>query len=165
MLADRRRQQPGKAGSAAATWWPCLCALRAAGRNSMTAPSVLGPLAAFVLILALIPAALWLLKRTPLGAAASSSPVRLVGALPLAANQRIVTVEVGAGDDRRWLVLGVTPAGIHTLHTLPPQASAPVAPGAARPLFAQLLARQPQRAAADAASASAAAPAGASDAH
>ena len=131
----------------------------------MTAPSFIGPLAAFVLILALIPVALWLLKRTPLGAAASSGPVRLVGALPLAANQRIVTVEVGAGDDRRWLVLGVTPAGIHTLHTLPPQASAPVAPGAARPLFAQLLARQPQRAAADAASASAATPAGATDAH
>ena len=113
----------------------------------MTASSIIGPLAAFVLILALIPAALWLLKRTPLGAAASGGPVRLVGALPLAPNQRIVTVEVGLGAERRWLVLGVTPAGIHTLHTLPPQASAPVAPGVprtARPLFAQLLARQPR---------------------
>ena len=115
----------------------------------MSNTSFIGPLAAFVLILALIPAALWLLKRTPLGAAASGGPVRLVGALPLAPNQRIVTVEVGAGDERRWLVLGVTPAGIHTLHTLPPQANAPVAPGAARPLFAQLLARQLPRTASD----------------
>ncbi len=130
----------------------------------MTAPSFIGLLAAFVLILALIPASLWLLKRTPLGAAASSSPVRLVGALPLAPNQRIVTVEVGAGDERRWLVLGVTPAGIHTLHTLPPQASAPAVPGAARPLFAQLLARQPQRDAADAVSTAAGGAGGAADA-
>ena len=124
----------------------------------MTPPSFIGPLAAFVLILALIPVALWLLKRTPLGMAASSSPVRLVGALPLAPNQRIVTVEVGTGDERRWLVLGVTPAGIHTLHTLPPQSPVPGVPGAARPLFAQLLSRQLPRAAAESA------PAGTADA-
>ncbi|MDO9286387.1 MAG: flagellar biosynthetic protein FliO [Aquabacterium sp.] len=108
----------------------------------MTAGSYLGPLAAFALILALIPAALWLLKRTPLGGAASGTAMRLVGALPLAPNQRIVTVEVGSGDDRRWLVLGVTPAGINTLHTLAPQADAPVAAAPALPAFAQLLQRQ-----------------------
>lgn len=110
--------------------------------RTMSGSDFLGPLAAFALILALIPAALWLLKRTPLGGAASGTAMRLVGALPLAPNQRIVTVEVGSGDDRRWLVLGVTPAGINTLHTLPPQADAPVATGPALPLFAQLLQRQ-----------------------
>jgi flagellar protein FliO/FliZ len=108
----------------------------------MSGSQFLGPLVAFALILALIPAALWLLKRTPLGGAASGTAMRLVGALPLAPNQRIVTVEVGSGDDRRWLVLGVTPAGINTLHTLPPQADAPLATAPAMPLFAQLLQRQ-----------------------
>jgi flagellar protein FliO/FliZ len=108
----------------------------------MTSSSFIGPLAAFALILALIPAALWLLKRTPLGGAASGTAMRLVGALPLAPNQRIVTVEVGSGDDRRWLVLGVTPAGINTLHTLAPQADAPVATAPTLPAFAQLLQRQ-----------------------
>ena len=43
---------------------------------------------------------------------------------------------------------GVTPAGIHTLHTLPPQAEAPAgAPGALpifAPILANLLARQPR---------------------
>ena len=107
----------------------------------MTAGSYLGPLAAFALILALIPAALWLLKRTPLGGAAGGQGLRLIGALPLAPNQRIVTVEVGSGEDRRWLVLGVTPAGINTLHSLPPQAEPPTT-GNAQPLFAQLLQRQ-----------------------
>jgi flagellar protein FliO/FliZ len=29
--------------------------------------------------------------------------------LPLSPNQRLVTVEVGQGETRRWLVLGVTP--------------------------------------------------------
>ena len=107
----------------------------------MSASTYLGPLAAFVLILALIPAALWLLKRTPLGGAGLGQGMRVVAALPLAPNQRVVTVEVGSGDDRRWLVLGVTPAGIHTLHTMPPQAEAPVAAATALPLFAQLLQR------------------------
>ena len=109
--------------------------------------SLIAPLAAFVLILALIPAALWLLKRSPLGkfsagGAGAAGAMRLVAALPLAPNQRIVTVEVGSGDERRWLVLGVTPAGIHTLHTLPPQAEPAASPPAALPIFAQLLARQ-----------------------
>jgi flagellar protein FliO/FliZ len=96
----------------------------------------------FAAIVALIPLTLWLLKRTPLGGAASGTAMRLIGALPLAPNQRSVTGEGGSGDDRRWLVLGVTPAGINTLHTLPPQADAPAAPGPALPLFAQLLQRQ-----------------------
>lgn len=118
----------------------------------MSSTSFIGPLAAFALILALIPAALWLLKRTPLGGAASGTAMRLVGALPLAPNQRIVTVEVGSGEDRRWLVLGVTPAGINTLHTLPPQTDALVATAPAMPIFAQLLQRQQRGASTDAGS-------------
>ena len=105
--------------------------------------TLLGPLLAFVLILALIPAALWLLKRSPLGGASGSSGLRLVGALALSPNQRLVTVEVGSGDDRRWLVLGLSSAGIQTLHSLPPQAE-PAAQPASKALagFAQLLQRQ-----------------------
>lgn len=108
----------------------------------MSGSDFIGPVAAFVLILALIPAALWLLRRTPLGGSATGTPMRLVGALPLSPNQRVVTVEVGQGDDRRWLVLGVSPAGIHTLHSLPPQAEAPAAAAGAGSMFAQLLQRQ-----------------------
>jgi flagellar protein FliO/FliZ len=105
-------------------------------------PSILGPLLAFGAVVAMIPLALWLLKRTPLGSAAGATgAMRLVAALPLAPNQRLVTVEVGTGDDRRWLVLGVTPGGIHTLHSLPPQPEATPRGLSAGP-FAQLLARQ-----------------------
>jgi flagellar protein FliO/FliZ len=116
--------------------------------------SLFGPLAAFIAIVALIPLSLWLLKRSPLGArlgthsgGGPAGAMRLVSALPLAQGQRVVTVEVGSGDERRWLVLGVSPAGIRTLHTLTPQEgelpqAAPATPVTPGKLFAQLLARQ-----------------------
>jgi len=98
------------------------------------------PILWFVAILALIPIALWLLKRTPLGVAASAQGgMRVVAALPIAPNQRLLTVEVGQGEDRRWLVLGVTAQQIQTLHVMPPQGDAPA--GVAPAPFAQLLGR------------------------
>ncbi|WP_088281841.1 flagellar biosynthetic protein FliO [Ideonella sp. A 288] len=104
--------------------------------------NVLGPLAAFAAVLVLIPVALWLLKRTPLGAsAAGAGHLRVVAALPLAPNQRLLTVEVGQGDERRWLVIGVTPGGMRTLHTMAPQADAPAAEPATGPSFAQSFAQ------------------------
>jgi flagellar protein FliO/FliZ len=83
----------------------------------------------FLAILALIPLALWLLKRSPLGGAMSNSQLRTVAVLPLSPSQKLVTVEVGQGEDRRWLVLGVSAHNINTLHVMPPQAE-PIAASA-----------------------------------
>ena len=80
----------------------------------------------FAFVLAMIPVALWLLKRTPLGGASSGSLMRSVSVLPLSTNQRLMTVEVGSGEERRWLVLGITPHSITTLHTMAAQAEASV---------------------------------------
>ena len=95
----------------------------------------------FVAILAMIPLALWLVKRSPVGArfsgVAAGGLMRHVAALPLSAGQRIITVEVGEGESRRWLVLGVTPQNISMLYTIAPQAEAE--PAAPLPPFAQLL--------------------------
>jgi flagellar protein FliO/FliZ len=100
----------------------------------------LGALFAFALVVALIPLALWLLKRSPIGAAASGTRgLRSVQTLALSASQRIVTVEVGQGDQRRWLVLGVTPSAITPLHTMAPQDDP--APAPAAPAFGDLLGR------------------------
>jgi len=97
----------------------------------------------FGAIVALIPLSLWLLKRTPLGGGAMRAGTpRAVAVLPLSAQQKLVTVEVGQGDDRLWLVLGVSPQGIRTLHTMAAQADTtplPAQPPAAA--FAQLLSR------------------------
>ena len=96
----------------------------------------------FFAIIALIPLALWLLKRTPMGGAAAHGLMRSVAVLPLSPSQRIVTIEVGQGDERRWLVLGVTPQHITTLHQMAPQEAAPTSPGNVPvPGFAQLLSR------------------------
>jgi flagellar protein FliO/FliZ len=104
-------------------------------------PNGLGALLWFAAIVAAIPVALWLLKRTPLGTGGGAGVMKSVAMLPLSTSQRIVTVEVGSGDERRWLVLGVTPATITTLHTMAP-APAPATPGALPPAtFGQLLAR------------------------
>jgi flagellar protein FliO/FliZ len=98
----------------------------------------------FVAILALIPVALWLLKRTPAVGGSAHGLMRTLATLPLAPNQRLVAVEVGTGDERRWLVLGITPHNITTLHSMAPQADVPAAAPAQVP-FAQLMARLGQR--------------------
>ncbi|WP_046115786.1 FliO/MopB family protein [Aquincola tertiaricarbonis] len=98
----------------------------------------------FIAVLALIPVALWLLKRSPMGQAAlGPAPMRTIASISIAQNQRIVTVEVGQGEERRWLVLGATPQSITTLYTMAPQADAPASPAAGQVAapFAQLMAR------------------------
>jgi flagellar protein FliO/FliZ len=101
----------------------------------------LSSLLSFIVIIAMIPVALWLLKRTPMGGGAARGLMRNVAVLPLSPNQRIVTIEVGTGEERRWLVLGVTAQNITTLYTMPPQDDAPPAPAAEPPVppFVQLL--------------------------
>ncbi len=105
-------------------------------------PNGLSSVLWFCAIVALIPVALWFLKRTPLGGAGGAGVMKSVAMLPLSTSQRIVTVEVGSGDERRWLVLGVTPTSITTLHTMAPQDARrgrrrrPV-----HPAFAQILGR------------------------
>ena len=95
----------------------------------------------FIAIIVMIPVALWLLKRTPMGGATTQGLLRSIAVLPISPSQRLVTVEVGSGDERRWLVLGVTPQNITTLHSMAPQDDAPAAPAAALPPFAGLLSR------------------------
>jgi flagellar protein FliO/FliZ len=100
----------------------------------------------FIAIIVMIPVALWLFKRTPMGGSAAHGLMRSVAVLPLSPNQRIVTVEVGQGDERQWLVLGITPQQITTLHKMSPQddGAAPGGPGTAPPLaasFAQVLSK------------------------
>ena len=103
----------------------------------------------FAAVLALIPLVLWLLRRSPLGAglagghsgAAPGAP-RPVAVLPLSPQHKLVTVEVGQGDSRLWLVLGMGPQGLHTLHTMSPgHAGASPAPAPPQAAFTQLLNR------------------------
>lgn len=108
---------------------------------SVAGPSVLPTIVALVFVVALIPAAMWLLKRfgaTP-AAAAQAAGLKVVAQLPLGARERVVVVE--AGD--RWLLLGVTAAAINRVGTLPKPAAtqdggAPPSPTAFRQLLQQI---------------------------
>jgi len=77
----------------------------------------------FVLIIAMIPLSLFILKKSGLAkgaVGAGDAVLRSVSQLSLGPGQRIVTVELGAGEQKTWLVLGVTAHSITTLHSLQP---------------------------------------------
>ena len=96
----------------------------------------------FLGVVALIPLTLWILKRSGLATGnmgGAPALIKPVGQLNIGPGQRVVTVEVGSGESRTWLVLGVTAQQINTLHTMAPQ-SGPVAAPAA-PAFTTMLRR------------------------
>lgn len=100
----------------------------------------------FVLIVAMIPLSLWVLKRSGLATGAMAgakgqAPIKTVGQLNIGPGQRLMTVEVGQGEARTWLVLGVTGQSIQTLHTMAPQTVADSGEPAVHPGFAALLKR------------------------
>ncbi len=72
-------------------------------------------LIALVFVLALIPVAMWLLKRLGGAQPGATAGLRVVAQLPVGPRERIVVVEAG----ERWLLLGVTAASIQRVGTLP----------------------------------------------
>lgn len=74
----------------------------------------------FVGGVALLP---WAVRRwqgqNALGQGARGMNSKVVSAVAVGPQQRVVTVEVGPEDGRTWLVLGVTAQQIQCLHVLP----------------------------------------------
>lgn len=79
-------------------------------------------------LLAAMPWALrWLQKRAQRPFGLAQEGMRIVSAVGVGPQQRVVTVEVGPPQARMWLTLGVTAQSITCLHTAAaPQASAAV---------------------------------------
>lgn len=74
--------------------------------------------ALFVVLLAMVPMGVrWVQRRTAGGSSSIASGSRVVSAVAVGPNQRVVTVEVGPQGARVWLTLGVTPQNISCLHT------------------------------------------------
>ncbi len=63
-------------------------------------------------------------RRGGLPGALPGAASKLVSAVAVGPQQRVVTVEVGPQDARTWLVLGVTGQSITCLHALPAQGDA-----------------------------------------
>lgn len=66
------------------------------------------------LVLAVIVGAAWLLRRFSPGQMGAGGVVKVIGGVALGPKERLVLVEVG----ETWLVLGVAPGQVSTLHTL-----------------------------------------------
>jgi len=81
--------------------------------------------AVFVLALAMVPMGIkWLQSRAMVGQGpGAGSASRVLSAVAVGPQQRVVTVEVGPADARICLVLGVTAQSIACLHTMPAQAA------------------------------------------
>lgn len=105
----------------------------------MNTVSILPSLVAFALVIALIPVALWALKRTQALRGSHDGVLRLVAGLAVGPRERIAVVNVAG----RSLVVGITAQSITHLATLDEAVEAPAVPGvaaSAQTAFAQMLA-------------------------
>ena len=95
----------------------------------------------FVGVIALLP---WLIKRLQLrraqGGAAPGAHARVLSAVSVGPQQRVVTVEVGPEYARTCLVLGVTAQQVTCLHVLGPNTPAPAVLPASEASFSQEMA-------------------------
>ncbi|MBN4664800.1 flagellar biosynthetic protein FliO [Pandoraea nosoerga] len=142
MIATKVRGAPvGRAVAAAALGLTTLCTAHAQGTASQAAavPSLGGAGIVqtglgLVLVLALLFGLAWLAKRFGLQRPMGSGNVRIVGSAAVGQRERVVVVEV-AGD---WVVLGVAPGQVRSLHVIDAERVADLpAPAPAAPVGAQ----------------------------
>jgi flagellar protein FliO/FliZ len=100
----------------------------------------LGIVVLFVGAMAMLP---WLVRRLQqhrtAGAASANTASKVMSAVAIGPQQRVVTVEVGPDHARTWLVLGVTAQNVSCLHVLP---AAPVPSGVVMPATESAFARE-----------------------
>jgi len=106
----------------------------------MTESAVARVAIGLLLVLAAILASAWLARRAGLAGRHRTGPLRQVASLALGPRQSVAVLQI----DDTWLVVGVTPTQLTTLHTLP-AGDAPPAPaefGAFAGKLAQALGRR-----------------------
>jgi len=86
-----------------------------ASTSAVDGPSFLPMALALVLVLALLGAALWALRRAGFAPRGGNGQLRLVTQLALGPRERVVIVEAG----ERWWLLGVGAGGVTRLGSLP----------------------------------------------
>lgn len=99
-----------------------LLPLQAVAAEAATVPGVsfgtmMQTFAGLLFILALFIGAAWLARRLGVGnaLAAGKGPMKVVGGLAISPREKILLVEI----EETWLVVGVSPGQMRTLHTLP----------------------------------------------
>jgi flagellar protein FliO/FliZ len=111
-------------------------AAEAAPPASLT-PGLIQATLGLALVLAVIWAAAWLLRRIAPVGASSRSPIKLIATQAVGQRERVVLVEVAD----QWLLLGVAPGQVTALQTLPKSSLPESEPrGPLAPQFSRLLA-------------------------
>lgn len=107
------------------------CAAQAAQGSPATAPQGAATASAggffqvllgLVLVLALLAAIAWMLKRFNIARITGNAPVRIVGGVSVGNRERVVVVEVAD----QWIVVGVAPGQVSALSTLARPENAPI---------------------------------------
>ncbi len=111
-------------------------ASEAAPAPGLSLASMLQTFVALALILALFVGAAWLMRRINGGSGflGQNGPLRVIGGIPVGTRERIVLVEV----EDTWIVIGIAPGQMRTLHVLP-RGSFDTSPAAAEGQFGQWL--------------------------
>jgi flagellar protein FliO/FliZ len=73
-----------------------------------------------IVVLALMAAAAWSLKKFGVSKLAANATVKIVGGVSVGNRERVLVVEVGD----QWIVVGVAPGQVNALSTMPRQESA-----------------------------------------
>jgi len=110
----------------------------------VTAGSVVQLVLGLAIVLAMVVGAAWLARRFGLHPGPAGGAIRLRGGVALGPRERAVLLEVRD----TWVVVGVAPGQVRTLHTLPrPEHDAPggAPPRDEAPAFAQWLRRLQER--------------------
>ena len=82
-----------------------------------SAGSLMQTIFALTLVLGLLAALAWVMKRYGPNVQAGAGGLRIVGALNLGGRERIMVVEVGD----QWIVVGASPGRVNALATMPKQ--------------------------------------------
>ncbi|TDM09404.1 MAG: hypothetical protein C4K60_09045 [Ideonella sp. MAG2] len=100
------------------------------------------PLVVLSLVVVLLPAVMWLLRRGGVVRATRAGVLTAVDTLAVSPSQRVVVVSLQHGQQQRWLVLGVGGEHITSIATLdaPPQVPLDVQNPQA-PTVAQMISR------------------------
>lgn len=106
--------------------YPAIAADSAAVQTSTTG-ALFQTFLALVVVLGILYAFLWLLRRYAPTQTGAQGVVKVVGGVMLGPREKVVVVEVG----ETWLLVGVAPGRVNALHTLPKpegQVASPIAP-------------------------------------
>jgi flagellar protein FliO/FliZ len=101
----------------------------AASSGPASAGSLLQVLFGLVIVLGLMAACAWMLRRFSAAKTSGGTTIRIVGGVSVGTRERVMVVEVGD----QWIVVGVAPGQVRALSTMPKQDAVPPPEGEVQP--------------------------------